>query len=159
MKSLFEHITESAQISTKYLNKAENRLVDALLLVGSILTPLTLVAITLVSISGEALNEYAWIKISLVWVVGLLTLSLLSALFAKVHELNYWEKLVKNDKLDYEFFRNSPNTKSKEYTERIQRHTRVSFNKTNRAPLWISVATLCASLSIITVSLSIFILR
>lgn len=158
MKSLFEHITESAQVSTKYLNVAENKLIDALLLVGSILTPLTLVVIALVSASSKDHSEYAWIKLPLVWVIGLLTLSLLSALFAKVHELNYWEKLVKNDKLDYQFFRNSPNTKSKEYTERIQRHTQVSFNKTHRAPLWISVATLSAGLSIIVVTLSIFVL-
>ena len=159
MKSLFGHITESAQVSTKYLNVAENKLIDALLLMGSILTPLTLVVIALVSAASKDEAGYSWIRLPLVWVIGLLTISLLSALFAKVHELNYWEKLVKNDKLDYQYFRNSPNTKSKEYAERIQRHTQVSFNKTNRAPLWISVSSLSAGLVITVVTLSLFVLR
>lgn len=89
----------------------------------------------------------------------LLVVSLLSALLAKVNELNFWEGLVKNDKLDYQFFRNNPNSKSKEYTERIKRHTQVRFNKTNRAPLWISVATFSAGIVILVVTLSMFVLR
>ena len=158
MKSLFEHISESAQVSTKYLNAAENKLIDALLLANSILTPLALSVVAVISASSKNHDDYDWIRLPLVWVMGLLVISLLSALLSKVNELNFWEGLVKNDKLDYQFFRNNPNSKSKEYTERIQRHTQVRFNKTNRAPLWISVSSLSAGLVITVVTLSLFVL-